>query len=51
MKKIVIAAFVAALFASAFSGCTLHEAVEAGLIVKKNISVEYDRIADTVDVG
>ena len=25
MKKIVIAAFVAALFASAFSGCTLHE--------------------------
>ena len=32
MKKIVIAAFVAALFAAAFSGCTLHEAVEIEII-------------------
>lgn len=32
MKEIVIAAFVAALFASAFSGCTLHEAVEIEII-------------------
>ena len=83
MKKIVIAAFVAALFASAFSGCTLHEEVEieiirppqvqdtvtipdwelkeylksppriyrGGLDREKSGSVEYDRIADAVDVG